>query len=172
MSSTRSKHPKGHYYTVGDRLQVTAQFAGHKFRIGDIVEVIGVENHYEKNEPYMICKKVSGGGHWWMTENEVKVVREVRYEDRKYTIGGKFRIVHNQYGHGFSIGTEVVVVSMNESTNAEYMNCKPINEEGRSWWVAEWEVVEIGSEATETPKPNRHREKVKYPVPAFNEPNK
>ena len=92
-------------YQVGARLEVVDRLHGHRFDIGEMVEVISYSND---DEDYFV-KGASGAG-YFVTEEEM--VDPCYKKGSKHKVGDVLVVVDNQSGHGFAKGelVEITVI--------------------------------------------------------------
>mgnify|MGYP003654349570 CR=1 FL=1 len=53
----------------GDKVRVVKMFNGHRFRIGEIVEIVQV---YKKDLDYLVTG--ANNNEWWVTDSEIELI--------------------------------------------------------------------------------------------------
>jgi hypothetical protein len=106
---------------VGDKVKITYRQCGHKFEIGQIVEII-----YFSSSDYIA--KGEYGKSWCLRKKEFEIIEEPTQEEL-IKAGDKVKITDRTHRHEFEIGKEVQIIEVNG------YGYKAKGENGESWYL-------------------------------------
>jgi hypothetical protein len=134
-------------FEVGDKVRITACLYGHKFEIGDTVEVKRVTTN---DGEYLVSKDRET---WFVRDNELEPVEAPQETASRFKVGDEVRIVDNTVNHKFPFGEIVRINSWGEGTDelgnrfgvgtAEYLD-------GRDFWAVTLNDIEEVESPVET----------------------
>jgi len=120
-----------HKYKVGDIVTIVDNNSSHDFPIGTEVKLLTLEfdepdgNHYK-------AEALDGSDWWYVNDREIKKVKMARYK-----VGDKVKILKDESGHKFPIGSVVEITEIDKYNKDSYGS---LAQDGFTWWFSHKEI--------------------------------